>query len=96
MRGNNKTSKGRAAVEQGVVATVDTWGAVYKFSNNEGFESNSLLTLFGALEKHWYDTGEIKWDRACNNGSTDWKLLDFKHGQCTNLVTMKVLKVIAF
>ena len=83
VRGNNKTSKGGAAVKKGVVATVDTWGAVYKFSNNEGFESNSLLTLFGALEKHWYDTGEIKWDRACNNGSTDWKLLDFKHGQCT-------------
>ena len=65
---------------------IDTWGAVYKCEQHGEFESNSLVTLFETLEKHWYREGWIAWNKKFKNGDTNWKLLDFKHGQCEVLI----------
>ena len=81
VRGTKSNNRPGATVAK-PAPPMDTWGAVYKLSDGARFESNSLLTLFGALEKHWYAEGVIHWNRNHNNGDTDWKLLDFKHGQC--------------
>ena len=36
----------------------------------------------GQLEEHWYGDKAITWVRDTQTDGTNWKLLDFKHGQC--------------
>ena len=58
---------------------------VYKLTSDDAFTSSSLTGLMSYLECYEYGKGKegvISWERHRESDKTNWKLLDFKHGQC--------------
>ena len=72
--------------DQGSTINITQQESIYILQTQAEFASNSLTTLFSHLEKYWYEEGDIKWSRGSGMDNTDWKLLDFKHGQCKVVV----------
>ena len=79
-KGIQKTKSGAARCgNKARAVTIDT---TYTLNGDEGFISTSLVTLMGQLEQHWYGDKAVTWVRGNSTDGTNWKLLDFKHGQC--------------
>ena len=79
-RGAKKSKSTGAGCEgQSEAGAVDT---TYTLHEGEEFVSTSLVTLMGQLEQHWYGDKAVTWVRDSKTDTTNWKLLDFKHGQC--------------
>ena len=81
MRKRGKPS-GAAQAKGGASTPTPT---VYKLTSDDAFTSNSLTDLMSYLECYEYGKGKegvISWERHRESDKTNWKLLDFKHGQC--------------